>query len=143
MLGKSVCATAIETIMQIIMHDFRKLQVWQMAVNLCVEMYKLTSNFPREELFGLKAQINRSVVSIASNIAEGAGRNSTREFSQFLSYAIGSCYELETQLIIAEKLLLVPSDDFERVSKDLQTIEKMIFNLKKQLNQFNKEDKNG
>ncbi|HRK28871.1 MAG TPA: four helix bundle protein [Chitinophagales bacterium] len=116
------------------MHDFRKLEVWQRTLNLTLEVYKVTANFPKEEMFGLKSQINRSVVSIPTNIAEGAGRNTRKDFNRFLSYATGSCYELETQLIIAERLGYIPPTNFLQIKTELNIVGKMIFNLKKQLN---------
>ena len=86
------------------MHDFRKLSVWANSIELAKEVYGIVETFPVEESFGLTHQIKKSVVSIPSNIAEGAGRNSNAEFNQFLGYANGSSYELETQLILSEKL---------------------------------------
>ena len=87
-----------------IMNQFKNLKVWQRAIDLVVQVYELTSKFPDKEKFGLTNQINRCSVSIVSNIAEGAGRNSKKEFNNFLGIALGSTCELETQLIIANKL---------------------------------------
>ena len=89
------------------MNDYKKLEVWKESVNLVTEIYFLTNNFPEREKFGFINQINRSAVSIPSNIAEGAGRISKNEFVQFLGYAIASSYELETQLIIAFNLKFI------------------------------------
>ena len=93
------------------MNRFKELKVWQEAIDLSVEVYGSTKNFPSEEKFGLISQINRSVISIPSNIAEGAGRNHDKEFVQFLGIAMGSACELESQLIIAEKLKFIPSEN--------------------------------
>ena len=86
------------------MHKYKELKVWEKAVELSTVTYALCASLPSEEKFSLKSQMQRSSISIASNIAEGAGRNSNKEFAYFLSIASGSCYELETQLIIANKL---------------------------------------
>ncbi len=86
------------------MHQFKELKVWQKSVELATEVYNSTNNFPAEEKFGITSQIRRSVVSISSNIAEGAGRKTKKEFKLFLNYAYSSCSELETQLIISKNL---------------------------------------
>jgi four helix bundle protein len=82
-------------------HD---LEVWKRAIELVVKIYKMTDGFPKHEMYGLSQQMRKSAVSIPSNIAEGSGRKGTKEFLQFLSISQGSMAELETQLIIAEKL---------------------------------------
>src|SRR5882757_6341904 len=84
--------------------SFRELHVWQRAIQMSLAIYQLTSGFPKEELFGLTGQIRRAGVSVASNIAEGYGRNSTGEYKQFLGVARGSNSEVETQLVIAKEL---------------------------------------
>ena len=86
------------------MSNFKELMVWQKAIDLVTEIYKITRAFPKEEVFGLVSQMQRAAVSIPSNIAEGHERNSEKEFAQFLCIARGSLAELETQIIIAEKL---------------------------------------
>jgi len=84
--------------------SFRDLQVWQRAVQLSVALYRLTKEFPREEIYGLPSQIRRSAVSVPSNIAEGQGRLGTGEFKQFLGIARGSNFEVQTHLEIARAL---------------------------------------
>jgi four helix bundle protein len=86
------------------MNKYKELKVWQRSVDLATTVYQLTKHFPSDERFGLTSQINRSVVSIASNIAKGSGRGSKKDFSRFLSMAYGSAYELETQIIISNNL---------------------------------------
>lgn len=81
------------------MHRYKKLQVWQKSIDLAVEIYKITEKLPKQVQYGLISQINRAVISIFSNIAEGAGRNTNKEFNNFLGYSLGSSFELETQLI--------------------------------------------
>jgi len=84
--------------------SFKDLVVWQRAIELTVDVYKLTSKFPESERFGLTNQMRRASVSIASNIAEGYGRSTKGEYYLFLGHARGSCFELETQIVIAKKL---------------------------------------
>ncbi len=83
---------------------YRDLIVWQRAVQMTVEVYHLTDTFPRQEMYGLSSQMRRAAVSVASNIAEGWGRQSDGEYKQFLGIARGSNMELQTQIIIAAKL---------------------------------------
>ena len=84
-------------------HNFKELLVWKKSIDLVKSVYQLTSSLPTEEKFGLISQMNRSSVSIPSNIAEGSGRTSSKEFLYFLNIAISSSYELETQLIISNQ----------------------------------------
>jgi four helix bundle protein len=112
-------------------HNFKDLKVWQMSINLTKEVYDLTSTFPTDEKWGLTSQIKRCAVSIPSNIAEGSGRNSNQDFSRFLGIALGSSYELETQLILAEKLNLISTTDLDNISTQLISIQKIIFSLQR------------
>jgi four helix bundle protein len=101
-----------------------KLEAWKRARELVLSVYKLTQTFPREEMFGLAAQMRRAAVSIPSNIAEGAVRAGEREFAQFLNFSRGSLSELETQLLIATDLGYIKSNDpvFELVDLDSRLI---------------------
>ena len=92
------------------MHNYKQLKVWNKSIDLVVDVYKATVEFPKEEKYGLISQMRRSAVSIPSNIAEGAGRSYDKEFCHFLSNAHGSSYELETQVIVSEKLKLISKD---------------------------------
>ena len=112
------------------MHNFKELKVWNKALELAINTYQLTKKFPSEEKFGLTSQINRCAVSVPSNIAEGAGRNTNGEFNQFLGIATGSLFELETLLIISEKIGILPEDDFKDSSQLIDEITKMIAGLK-------------
>ncbi|MEI7803014.1 MAG: four helix bundle protein [Bacteroidota bacterium] len=114
-------------------NNYKELIVWQKAVELTVLIYSVVNNFPKEEKFGLISQVTRSSVSIPSNIAEGAGRGSKKEFSQFLSIAMGSCFEMETQLIIANKLGWIDEEKFQDLINRKDEIQKMIFGLKQSL----------
>jgi four helix bundle protein len=108
------------------MHNFREIKVWQKGIEYSVAIYKLTSNFPVEEKFGLISQLRRSSTSISSNIAEGSSRISVKEFFHFLSISIGSAYESETQLIICNKLNFINDTDFEEMIKKITEIQRML-----------------
>lgn len=110
-----------------------KLDVWRKSVNLITEVYALTSSFPEVEKFGLVSQIRRASVSIPSNIAEGATRDTNKEFNNFLSIAKGSASELETQLIICEKLKYIEKVTLDRFIKKIEDITKMLVGLKKSI----------
>jgi four helix bundle protein len=118
------------------MHNLKELKIWQKAVDLATEVYQLTAGFPKEEKYGLISQIRRSAVSISSNIAEGAGRNSEKEFVHFLAISNGSAYELQTQLIISKNLGLV-NIDFTEVLEQIDQIQKMNYSLQQKLNKTN------
>jgi four helix bundle protein len=90
--------------------SFRELRVWQEGLRLSIETYRATSSFPKHELYGLGQQMRRAAVSVPSNIAEGKGRRSNREFAQFLYHARGSLLELETQIMIAHELHYVSEE---------------------------------
>ena len=115
------------------MNNFKELNVWQKAIELVKEVYRLTDNFPNNEQFGLTSQIKRAAVSIPSNIAEGAGRKSNKEFEHFLSISLGSCFELETQIIIGQELNFINSDNCNIVVELILEIQKMIRGLQKSL----------
>ncbi len=113
------------------MRDFKSLKVWQKGIKLVVEVYKSSKNFPSEELYGLTSQMRRSAISIPSNIAEGSGRNSDKEFHRFLDISLGSSFELETQIIIAHELEFLSDNTFSELSKKVQEEQKMITGLQK------------
>jgi len=113
--------------------NYKTLKVWQKSVDLAVKVYKSTENFPKEEAYGLTSQIRRCSVSIPSNIAEGSGRNSDKEFNNFLGYSQGSSFELETQLIIANKVGYLKDDNFQNLQEGITEIQKMNYALKKRL----------
>lgn len=115
------------------MHKLEDLKVWNKAMNVAVETYKLSADFPVEEKYGLISQIRRSAVSIPSNIAEGAGRNSKGEFKQFLEIANGSSFELYTQLKLSYKLNLVSVDKIKPILNEVIEIQKMNYSLIKSL----------
>lgn len=115
-------------------HNFRELDIWKESKDLSIRIYKITSSFPKSEIYGITSQINRAVVSIPSNIAEGAGRNSNKYFSRFINIALGSAFEVETQLIIAFELALLEEKVFEEVAKSIHILQKKIVSFNKYLN---------
>ena len=115
------------------MNQFKNLIVWQKSLLLASKVYMLTEKLPSKERFGLISQINRSVVSIPSNIAEGSGRNSNKQFSYFLSISQGSAYELETQLLICKELNYFQKKEIEATTDLIQEIQKMLYTLQRKL----------
>jgi four helix bundle protein len=114
---------------EVAMKSFRELLVWQKAMELVTFAYRLTSRFPKEELYGLTGQIRRAAISIPSNIAEGYGRNSTADYVRFLRTASGSLYELETQAEIAVNLGYMESEAFARLRDCTSEIGRMLGSL--------------
>ena len=113
--------------------SYRDLRVWKEAVEFVKEVYVLTSRFPANEIYGLTNQIRRAAVSIPSNIAEGQGRNSPKEFRQFLGIALGSIGELETQLIISGKIEYLSQNELSPLLTRLDDFRKMLKSLSKSL----------
>lgn len=114
------------------MHNINELKVWHKAIDLCVLIYEVSATFPSDERYGLTSQVRRSSISISSNIAEGAGRNTKGEFIQFLGIANGSAYEFQTQVIIAQKLKLFHSNA-DLVLDKIDEIQKMCYKLQQSL----------
>ena len=111
------------------MHNFKNLLIWQKAISIAESVYKLSAQFPKEERYGLTSQIRRSAVSIVSNIAEGAGRNTNGEFRNFLGIANGSSNELLTQLILSHKLEIVKENQVKNIIDELIGVQKMNYAL--------------
>ncbi|MDR2840886.1 MAG: four helix bundle protein [Paludibacter sp.] len=112
------------------MHNFKELIVWKKARQLVKEVYLLTKQFPKEEIFCLTQQIRRAVISIPSNIAEGAGRNSKADYAHFLDIANGSAFEVETQLCLSFDLEYINALEFENINNKIIEIQKMIYKLR-------------
>lgn len=115
------------------MNNYKELKVWQKAIDLAEAIYQLTSIFPEEEKYGLISQLRRAAVSVASNIAEGAGRNTNGEFRQMLGIAYGSLCEVETQLILANRFEIINEEQLENQSIQVDSIQKMLYSLIKKL----------
>ena len=115
------------------MHNLKELKIWQRAIALATDVYKITAHFPSEERYGLTAQTRKSAVSVPSNIAEGAGRNSNKEFCYFLVVSNGSSFELQTQLIISKDLGLIGDEEVGVLSDEIEQLQKMNYTLQKTL----------
>jgi len=115
------------------MHNFRELKVWQMGIEISKLIFQLTRNFPAEERYSLTSQLNRCAVSIPSNIAEGCGRKSDKEFHQFLSISLGSAFELETQIILAFEFSYIDKKTYDDALIQISEIQKMLNGLQKSL----------
>jgi four helix bundle protein len=115
------------------MHNFRELKVWQRAIDFVVKLYELMDTFPKEEKYGLIAQMRRSAVSIPSNIAEGTGRGSNAQFARFLEFSLGSLNELMTQIEIANRVKYFESADYQCLVNELTQISNMLYALYKTL----------
>jgi four helix bundle protein len=111
------------------MTSYRELIVWQKSMTLVTEVYKVTDHFPKSEVYSLTNQIRRAAVSIPSNIAEGYMRGHTKEYIQFLSVAIGSSAELETQLEIGRNLKYFGIEDYNRLTEHLNEVMRMLARL--------------
>ena len=111
------------------MKDFRRLMVWGKAHAMTLATYRMTANFPREELYGISSQMRRCSASVAANIAEGCGRTGNGEFRHFLNTAAGSAVELEYFLLLARDLGLVPTETYEALCKDVLEVQRMLASL--------------
>lgn len=114
-------------------HNFRELHVWKKAIELAKYIYHVTATFPENEKFGMVAQLRRASVSIPSNIAEGCGRNGQNELKHFLSIALGSAYELETQMILSREFDFITEEKKEQIIQNIQEVQKMIIGLHKSI----------
>ncbi|MGA1863050.1 four helix bundle protein [Deferribacter thermophilus] len=113
------------------------LDVWKLSIELVKDIYEITKLFPKEELFGLTSQIKRASISITSNIAEGASRQTIKEFIQFLYISLGSTSEVETQLIIAKELNFINENELDYLLNKIEKIKKMLNGLIKHLKDRN------
>jgi four helix bundle protein len=109
------------------LQSHKDLDVWKRSMELVANIYRMTRDFPHEELYGFSSQIRRSAISIPSNIAEGAARNSSKEYKQFLYISLGSVAEIETQILIAEKLGFLKAGN--SLLEDVSAIRKMLTGL--------------
>jgi four helix bundle protein len=116
-----------------VLKNYKELKVWQKAYQFCIEVYKLTKTFPREEIYGLTSQIRRAAVSIPSNIAEGYGRKTIREYIQALYIAYGSNCGLENQILLPADLGYIKAEKLESLHEDIGDIERMLKGIIKSL----------
>ncbi len=108
------------------MKDFKKLQIWQKGIEIVKLSYKITEQLPSTEKFNLVSQINRAAISIPSNIAEGSSRRSEKDYFRFLEIALGSCFELETQLLILIELGFITSESINGLLSEVKLEQQMI-----------------
>ncbi len=113
--------------------NYKELNVWQKGIEITDKIYAVTKNFPSEETYGLTSQLRRAAVSIPSNIAEGFVRQHTKEYVQFLHVALGSCAELETQLIIAGRRSYLPKGQLEVLLENVDHETRMLVSLIRKL----------
>ena len=119
------------------LHNFRELIAWQKAMQLTKNVYILTANFPANERFGLVSQIQRASVSIPANIAEGAGRATPKELVHFLSFSLGSAYELETELLLAKEFNYIDEKQSNQIHEDVIEVQKLVYSLMKKYESTN------
>jgi len=108
------------------MNTFRDLLIWQKAMLLVTNSYLLTSTFPKDELFGLTSQLRRCSISIPSNISEGFGRGTNKDYHRFLTISLGSLFEFQTQIEIASNLKYISQSDFNKIYEDSRELERMM-----------------
>jgi four helix bundle protein len=112
---------------------YRDLIVWQRSISLAEQLYAVTATFPKSELYGLVSQIRRNAVSIPSNIAEGNSRRSKTDYARFITIAMGTVFELETQLLIARNVGYMKNDEYEELSGTIDNIEALLAGLRRKL----------
>ena len=115
------------------MSNYENLKVWQKSIELVDLIYRLTRNFPKDEVFGLTSQIRRATVSIALNIAEGSGKTTNKDFCRFFHDSLGSLREVVTLLIIAKKQDYINAEQLDQAYADAEEISRMIYGLEKKL----------
>ena len=114
-------------------HNFKHLNIWKLSIELADEIYVVTESFPKKEEFGLKSQIRRCTVSVASNLAEGSSRTSQKDFNRFLEISLGSLYELQTQMIISSRRDYIEQSKFELIENKITELQRMISGFQKTL----------
>ena len=114
-------------------HNFKNLNIWKLAIELANDIYIVTDSFPKNEEFGLKSQLRRCAVSVASNIAEGSSRSSNKDFNRFLEIGLGSLYELQTQIIISANRSYFDLPKLENIENKITELQRMISGFQKNL----------
>ncbi len=116
------------------MKNFKELKIWQKGMSIAVNSYKLVADFPKEEKYAIASQITRSAVSIPSNIAEGSSRSSEKDYARFMEISLGSSFELETQVLIAEAVNFGNQDLRKQILSEIDEEQKMIMSFISKLN---------
>lgn len=119
--------------MQTVIHKYTELKFWQHSRAHAIQVYQITDSFPNSEKFGLTSQLRRAAVSVPSNIAEGSARLSNKEFIRFMIIAMGSLYELSTQLDIANEIGYIENSDFEILKKEVNSVTRMMSKFRSNL----------
>ena len=117
------------------MQDFRNLQVWQKAHHLTLLVYRLTADFPRDELFGLRTQLRKTAIEIPAYIAEGSGKPNDHEFSRSVSIALANASRLEYYAVVANDLEMLGNENYSELAEKIVEVKKMLINLKHRLDQ--------
>jgi len=112
------------------MHNFRNLNIWIKSVELVTEIYRVTEKLPKQERYGLISQMEHAAVSIPANIAEGSAKSSNKDFARFLEMSLGSCYELETELLVSKNLKYISEEIYIQFQKEIIDLQKMIVKFK-------------
>ena len=115
------------------MHNYKNLHIWQDGIKLARRIYEITSKFPANEKYGIVSQMTRAAVSIPSNIAEGSGRNGNKEFANFLNIAIGSIFELHTQIVICEQIGYIDAETLKELETQTFTLQQQISAYKQRI----------
>jgi len=118
------------------MRNFKELRIWQKGIEIAVKTFQLTDTFPKEDKYGITQQLNRSGVSIPSNIAEGSSRRSEKDYARFIEISLGSSFELETQLIISEKLSKGDQTLLQHLKTDITDQQKMLTGFQQKLKPY-------
>jgi four helix bundle protein len=116
------------------MRNFKELRIWQKGIEIAVKTFQLTETFPKEDKYGISQQMTRSRVSIPSNIAEGSSRRSEKDYARFIEISLGSSFELETQLLISEKLSKRDQTLLQQLKEDITDQQKMLTGFQQKLN---------
>ena len=119
------------------MHNFNNLQIWQSGMDLAQAIYQICDTLPNQEKYGLISQMQRAAVSIPSNIAEGAGRPTNKDFSHFIGIALGSSFELQTQILLAERIGYIDNSTKEKLNSAIDKLQKMLIGYKKKIDSHN------
>ncbi len=119
------------------MHNFKKLSIWAKSMDFVTDIYRTTNTFPSSERFGLVSQLQRAAVSVPANIAEGSAKSSNKDFARFLEIAIGSTFEVETELVVSFNLNYINAEQLNQLVDKLSELQKMIIGFKEKLKQQN------